>query len=134
MTSKITYVGNLRTSSEHIQSGTTILTDAPTDNQGQGDAFSPTDLVANALGACIITIMAIKARDLNVVIDHSTAEVTKKMGVEPRRIAEIGIIIKMVGTFDQKTKLILERTAMTCPVHMSLHPSVIQEVIFEWPQ
>lgn len=134
MTSKITYVGNLRTSSEHIQSGTTILTDAPTDNQGQGAAFSPTDLVANALGACIITIMAIKARDLNVVIDHSTAEVTKIMSVEPRRISKIGIIIKMVGTFDQKTKLILERTAMTCPVHMSLHPSVIQEVIFEWPQ
>lgn len=134
MTSKITYVGNLRTSSEHIQSGTTILTDAPTDNQGQGDAFSPTDLVANALGACIITIMAIKARDLNVVIDHSTAEVTKIMSVEPRRISKIGIIIKMVGIFDQKTKLILERTAMTCPVHMSLHPSIIQEVIFEWPQ
>ena len=134
MTSKITYVGNLRTSSEHIQSGTTILTDAPTDNQGQGDAFSPTDLVANALGACIITIMAIKARDLNVVIDHSTAEVTKIMSVEPRRISKIGIIIKMVGIFDQKTKLILERTAMTCPVHMSLHPSIIQEVIFDWPQ
>ena len=134
MTLKITYVGNLRTSSEHIQSGTTILTDAPTDNQGQGAAFSPTDLVANALGACIITIMAIKARDLNVVIDQSTAEVTKIMGVEPRRISKIGIIIKMVGIFDQKTKLILERTAMTCPVHMSLHPSIIQEVIFDWPQ
>lgn len=132
MTSKITYVGNLRTSSEHLQSGTIILTDAPTDNQGQGASFSPTDLVANALGACIITIMAIKARDLNVIIDNSTAEITKIMGVEPRRIAKIGVLIKMVGTFDQKTKLILERTAMTCPVHMSLHPGVEQEVIFEW--
>ena len=132
MTSKVTYLGNLRTSSEHIQSGVTILTDAPVDNQGQGAAFSPTDLVANALGACIITIMAIKARDMNVSIEGSTAAVTKTMLVEPRRIAKIEIFISMVGSFDQKTKTILERTAMTCPVHMSLHPDLEQEVTFNW--
>lgn len=132
MTSKITYLGNLRTSSEHIQSGTTILTDAPLDNHGKGEAFSPTDLVANALGSCIMTIMAIKARDMNVIMDGSTAAVTKTMQVEPRRIAKIEVIINMVGDFDQKTKLILERTAMTCPVHMSLHADVKQEVVFNW--
>ena len=132
MTSKITYLGNLRTTSEHIQSGTKILTDAPIDNHGKGEAFSPTDLVANALGACIITIMAIKAQDMNVIIEGSTAEVTKTMNAEPRRIAKIEVVINMVGNFDQKTKVILERTAMTCPVHMSLHPDMEQEVTFNW--
>ena len=132
MTSKITYLGDLRTSSEHLQSGTKITTDAPLDNHGKGEAFSPTDLVANALGACIITIMAIKAKDMNIKIEGSTAEVTKTMQVEPRRIAKIEVNLTMVGTFDDKTKLILERTAMTCPVHMSLHPDLEQEVSFNW--
>lgn len=132
MTSKITYLGNLRTTSTHIQSGTEILTDAPVDNQGQGAAFSPTDLVANALGACVMTIMAIKARDMNVDMVGTTAAVTKTMQAEPRRIAKIEVTLTMVGSFDQKTKLILERTAMTCPVHMSLHPDVEQQVIFNW--
>lgn len=132
MTSKVTYLGNLRTSSQHIQSGTKILTDAPLDNHGKGEAFSPTDLVANALGACIITIMAIKAKDMNVAIEGSTAEVTKTMQAEPRRIAKIEVNISMKGNFDEKTKLILERTAMTCPVHMSLHPELEQEVTFNW--
>ena len=132
MTSKITYLGNLRTTSEHIQSGTKILTDAPTDNNGKGEAFSPTDLVANALGACIITIMAIKAKDMNVIIDGCTAEITKTMNAAPRRIAKIEVLINMVGNFDQKIKVILERTAMTCPVHMSLHPDIEQEVTFNW--
>ena len=132
MTSKITYLGNLRTTSEHIQSGTKILTDAPLDNQGKGASFSPTDLVANALGACIMTIMAIKARDMNVIMEGSTAEVTKTMLANPRRISKIRIIVNMTGIFDQKTKRILERTAMTCPVHMSLHPDLEQEVIFNW--
>ena len=132
MTSKVTYLGNLRTSSEHIQSGTKILTDAPTDNHGKGEAFSPTDLVANALATCIMTIMAIKASEMNIIMEGSTAEVTKTMLALPRRIAKIEVIINMVGSFDQKTKLILERTAMTCPVHMSLHPDLEQEVTFNW--
>ena len=89
MTSKITYLGDLRTSSEHINSGSKIITDAPLDNHGKGEAFSPTDLVANALGCCIITIMAIKAKDMNVNLVGSTAEVTKTMQAEPRRIAKI---------------------------------------------
>ena len=132
MTSKITYLGDLRTESEHIQSGVKILTDVPVDNHGQGAAFSPTDLVANALGACIMTIMAIKARDMDVIMTGSTAAVTKTMQAEPRRIAKIEVVLSMVGQFDQKTKLILERTAMTCPVHMSLHPDLVQEVVFNW--
>ena len=132
MTSKVTYVGDLRTSSEHIRSKTTILTDAPIDNHGKGEAFSPTDLVANALGACIITIMSIKAKDMNVEMKGSTAEVTKSMQENPRRIAKIEVNINMIGNFDDKTKLILERTAMTCPVHMSLHPELEQEVTFNW--
>ncbi len=132
MTSKVTYLGDLRTSSEHINSGSKIITDAPLDNHGKGEAFSPTDLVANALGCCIITIMAIKAKDMNINLVGSTAEVTKTMLAEPRRIAKIEVNIKMVGTFDDKTKIILERTAMTCPVHMSLHPDLEQEVTFNW--
>ena len=132
MTSKVTYLGDLRTSSEHINSGSKIITDAPLDNHGKGEAFSPTDLVANALGSCIITIMAIKAKDMNINLVGSTAEVTKTMLAEPRRIAKIEVNIKMVGTFDDKTKIILERTAMTCPVHMSLHPDLEQEVTFNW--
>ncbi|WP_395053248.1 OsmC family protein, partial [Flavobacterium sp.] len=86
MTSKIIYLGHLRTSSVHVQSGTEILSDAPVDNHGKGEAFSPTDLVANALGSCILTIMGIKAQDLNVDISGTTAEVTKIMQTEPRRI------------------------------------------------
>lgn len=132
MTSKITYLGDLRTSSEHINSGSKIITDAPLDNHGKGEAFSPTDLVANALGCCIITVMAIKAKDMNVNLVGSTAEITKTMQAEPRRIAKIEVTINMVGSFDEKTKIILERTAMTCPVHMSLHPDLEQEVTFNW--
>ncbi len=132
MTSKVTYLGDLRTSSEHLNSGNKIITDAPLDNHGKGEAFSPTDLVANALGCCIITIMAIKAKDMNVNLVGSTAEVTKTMLAEPRRIAKIEVNINMVGSFDDKTKIILERTAMSCPVHMSLHPDLEQEVTFNW--
>lgn len=132
MTSRVTYLGDLRTSSEHINSGSKITTDAPLDNRGKGEAFSPTDLVANALGACIITIMAIKARDMEVHFEGSTAEVTKTMQTDPRRISKLEVVINMVGKFDEKTKIILERTAMTCPVHMSLHPDIEQEVTFNW--
>lgn len=134
MTSKVTYLGDLRTSSEHINSGNKIITDAPLDNHGKGEAFSPTDLVANALGCCIITIMSIKAKDMNVNLVGSTAEVIKTMQAEPRRIAKIEVNINMIGTFDEKTKIILERTAMTCPVHMSLHPDLEQEVTFNWEE
>ena len=132
MTSKITYLGHLRTSSVHLQSGTEILSDAPVDNHGKGEAFSPTDLVANALGSCILTIMGIKAQDLNVDISGTTAEVTKSMQAEPRRIAKIEINITFDKPQEEKTKKILEKAAMTCPVFNSLHPDLEKDIHFNW--
>jgi len=132
MTSKVTYKGELRTSSIHIQSGTAILSDAPKDNHGKGEAFSPTDLVANSLATCMISIMGIKSKDLNVDLSGSTAEVTKIMQVEPRKIAKIVVVFNMTIAPDDKTKIILERAAMTCPVLLSLHPDIEKEITFNW--
>lgn len=133
MTSKITYLGELRTSSIHLQSGTEILSDAPTDNRGRGEAFSPTDTVANALGSCMISIMGIKALDMGLDMTGSTVEVTKVMQAEPRKIAKIGIVINMTLQADEKTRTIMERVAMTCPVSLSLHPDIEQDVVINWP-
>jgi uncharacterized OsmC-like protein len=131
-TSKVTYLGDLRTSSIHLQSGTEIISDAPIDNNGKGEAFSPTDTVANGLATCMLTVMGIKARDLEVDFSGSTAEVTKIMGTEPRRITEIQVTFNMNLVADDKTKTILERTAMTCPVFYSLHPDIKKEIDFNW--
>ena len=131
-TSKVTYLGDLRTSSIHLQSGTEIITDAPIDNNGKGEAFSPTDMVANSLATCMLTVMGIKARDLEVDFSGSTAEVAKVMAAEPRRISEIHITFHMNLEADDKTKTILERTGMTCPVHFSLHPDIKKEIVFNW--
>ena len=132
MTSIVTYLGDLRTSSIHLQSGTEILSDAPLDNKGKGEAFSPTDTVANALASCMMTIMGIKAGEMNVDLQGSTAAVTKIMNAEPRRIGAIEIYFDMVGTTDQKNKTILERSAMTCPVFLSLHPEIEKRITFDW--
>jgi uncharacterized OsmC-like protein len=132
MTSKVTYIGDLRTTSVHLQSGTEILSDAPKDNHGKGEAFSPTDLVANSLATCMISIMGIKSKDLNVDLEGSTVEVTKIMQAEPRKIAKIITVLKMNCEADDKTKTILERAAMTCPVLLSLHPEIEKEVTFNW--
>lgn len=132
MTSKITYLGDLRTTSTHLQSGTEILSDAPTDNNGKGEAFSPTDLVANAAGSCMMTIMAIKARDMNVDLIGTTLEVTKIMQAEPRKIGRIIIVMNIPITVDEKTKTILERTAMNCPVLLSLNPDIEKEITINW--
>jgi len=131
-TSKVTYLGDLRTSSEHLQSGSINISDAPIDNNGKGEAFSPTDTVANGLASCMFTVMGIKARDLGVDFSGSTAEVTKIMGTEPRRITEIHVTFTMELEADEKTKTILERTAMTCPVYYSLHPDIKKEIVFHW--
>ncbi|WP_442786949.1 OsmC family protein [Flavobacterium suncheonense] len=131
-TSKVTYLGDLRTSSVHLQSGNTIITDAPTDNHGKGEAFSPTDSVANALATCMLTVMGIKARDLEVDFTGSTAEVTKIMGTDPRRIVEIHVNFEMNLKTDEKNRTILERTALTCPVYFSLHPDIKKEITFNW--
>jgi uncharacterized OsmC-like protein len=131
-TSKVTYLGELRTSSIHLQSGSEIISDAPVDNNGKGEAFSPTDTVANGLASCMFTVMGIKANDLGVDFSGSTAEVTKVMAAEPRRISEIHITFHMNLVADDKTKTILERTGMTCPVHYSLHPDIKKEIVFNW--
>lgn len=132
MTSKITYLGDLRTSSVHIQSGTEIITDAPIDNHGRGEAFSPTDLVANALGSCIMTIMAIKAQDLDVDLTNTTIDVTKIMQSDPRRISKIVIIMNMSVATTSKNQTILERVAKNCPVLLSLNPLIEKEITFNW--
>jgi uncharacterized OsmC-like protein len=132
MTSKVTYLGDLRTKSIHVQSGSEIISDAPLDNNGKGEAFSPTDTVANALASCMMTIMGIKARDLNVDFIGSTAEVTKIMNAEPRRIGAIEIVFDMQGVADEKNKTILERAAMTCPVFLSLSSEIEKKITFNW--
>lgn len=131
-TSRIIYRGDLRTESTHLQSGTVILTDAPTDNHGRGEAFSPTDMVANSLATCMFSIMGIKANSLNVNLVDSVAEVTKVMQAEPRKIAEIIVIFEMKGVNDEKTRTILERVAMTCPVFLSLNPDIVKTITFNW--
>jgi uncharacterized OsmC-like protein len=131
-TSNITCVGDLRTVCIHLQSGTQILTDAPTDNHGKGEAFSPTDLVAAALGSCMVSIMGIKSKDLDVDLKDSTVSVTKIMQSEPRKIAKIEVILNMSIETSEKNKTILERAAMTCPVLFSLHPDIEKDVVFNW--
>ena len=134
MTSQIIYKGDLRTSATHIQSGTVIETDAPTDNQGKGERFSPTDLVAVALGTCMITTMGIKARTMDIQLDGTRVEITKVMVSDPRRIGKIvaHLFFPSGLNLDDKTKEILERTARTCPVERTLHPDVELDMQFNW--
>lgn len=131
-TSKVTYLGELRTVCIHLQSGTEILTDAPTDNHGKGEAFSPTDLVATALGSCMVSIMAIKSKDLEVDLKDSTLSVTKIMQAEPRKISKIIVELNMAISTSDKNKIVLERSALTCPVLLSLNPDIEKEIVFNW--
>ncbi len=134
MTSQIIYTGNLRTQATHIQSSTTIETDAPTDNQGKGERFSPTDLVATALATCMLTTMGIKANSMGIVLDGTTADVTKIMASDPRRIGKMIVHISFPKTLqtDEKQRTILENTARTCPVERTLHPDVELDFQFNW--
>ena len=133
MTSNIIYQGNLRTRMTHLHSGNQVITDAPLDNQGLAQAFSPTDLVATALGSCMMTIMGIKARDMKLELTGTELEVTKVMASNPRRISEVHITIKFPpNTFSEKDKTILENSARTCPVAHSLHPDIKQDITFNW--
>lgn len=131
-TSIVVYQGDLRTSSTHLQSGSIILTDAPTDNHGRGEAFSPTDMVANSLATCMFSIMGIKAQSMNIILNGSIAEVTKIMQADPRKIGEIIVRFTMKAIIDEKSKTILERAAMTCPVFLSLHPDIKKTITFNW--
>jgi len=134
MTSKITYKGNLRTEAVHLQSGTQIETDAPTDNNGKGERFSPTDLVATALGSCMLTIMGIAGNTHQINIEGTEVEITKIMTPPPRKIGEIIVKLKMKGqdSFSDKEKAILENSALTCPVFLSLNEDVKKTVEFVW--
>ncbi|MFN4007034.1 MAG: OsmC family protein [Chitinophagaceae bacterium] len=135
MTSEIIYKGLLRTEATHIQSGSTIETDAPTDNQGKGERFSPTDLVATALGSCMLTIMGIKARDMGVDLEGTQVSITKHMGTEPRRIIGIDVAFTVNENIiaDAKQRVILERAAETCPVAKSIHPDIEVRIQWHWP-
>ena len=126
----IVYQNNLRTEAEHIASGEKIITDAPVDNNGKGEAFSPTDLVATALGSCMITIMAISANKYGIDMSGTNASVKKIMGSDPRRISEISIDINMNKNIEEKDRKRLERSAVTCPVHRSLHPDLEKKIRF----
>ena len=133
MISKVTYKGSLRTEAIHVQSGNTIITDAPIDNRGKGEAFSPTDLVATALASCMLTIMGIVANRNHLKINGTTAEIEKIMGANPRRINEIKINIRFNENFDKKTKRKLENAALTCPVSNSLNENLNESIKFIYP-
>jgi len=128
-TAKTIYTGELRTEAMHMRSGTVITTDAPPDNKGKGEYFSPTDLVATALGSCIFTIMGIAAREHGFSIDGSTCSITKIMAENPRRIGEIKIDFDFTAReYSDKQKKILEYCVKTCPVSLSLKDSLFQNV------
>ena len=131
-TSELEYVGKLRTSAIHIKSSQKLFTDAPVDNHGKGEGFSPTDLLATSLAACMLTVMGIAADTHNIKYEQVHAEVTKVMESNPRRVSEIIVHIKLSGDFSQREKSILENTAKNCPVAKSLNPELIQTLKFEY--
>lgn len=134
MTASIIYKGELRTKSVHQKSFETFITDAPIDNNGKGEAFSPTDMIATNLATCMLTIMGIKARNNQIKIDGTKAFVTKVMESKPRRISEIHIDITIPASYniEEKHKTILEKAALNCPVFHSIHPDIITSTNFNW--
>ena len=135
MTSQVIYLGELRTTAKHEQSGSSIETDAPIDNHGKGERFSPTDLVATALASCMLTIMGIAAKTHNIDITNTQCSVEKIMETAPRRIGKINIEVHFPKNtvYSEKEKMILEKAALTCPVMESLHPDCIKNIQFLWP-
>ncbi len=136
MTSQVVYKGNLRTEATHLQSGSLIETDAPTDNNGKGERFSPTDIVATALGSCMLTIMGIKAETMNIDLTGTKLDIQKIMAANPRRISGVQIVFRFPDTLtlSEKEQIILKNAAHTCPVAKSLHPDLKVEVTFGWKE
>jgi len=136
MTSKVIYQGDLRTALTHLRSGSKVETDAPTDNHGKGERFSPTDLVATALASCMMTLMGIAGNQHDINITGTTCDVEKIMASNPRKIGTIRVqmTVKGAGSYSDKEKKILERAALTCPVYLSLHPDIEKDVHFHWPK
>ncbi len=133
MTAEIIYEGQLRTRATHLQSGNTLITDAPTDNHGRGEAFSPTDMVAAALGACMMTIMGIVADRHGINLVGTLVRVKKIMQANPRKIAAIEVYFSMPAQIsDPKDRQLLENAARTCPVALSLHSDIRQDVVFDY--
>jgi uncharacterized OsmC-like protein len=133
-TIKTLYTGNLRTEATHVASGNTIITDAPTDNNGKGEAFSPTDLTCASLGSCMMTIMGIAAEREGIKLEGTRMEITKIMGANPRRISKVKVDVVLTSqeALSEVQKEKLQRAAITCPVALSLHPDIEQEVNFSW--
>lgn len=132
-TAKIIYRGNLRTECTHLRSRNMLITDAPPDNQGKGEAFSPADLLATALGGCMLTIIGIAANTHNFNIDGTEVSITKLMADNPRRVKEVVVEFEFpANNFSAKEKVIIEKAARTCPVALSLHPDVVQTVRFNY--
>ena len=134
MTSTVIYKGALRTEMKHLLSGSIIENDAPVDNHGKGERFRPTDMVATALGSCLLTTMGIKADSIGIDLTGTTVEITKIMKAEPRRIGGIKANVTFAQglNVDEKQKELLERTARTCPVERSLHPDMELDFQFIW--
>jgi putative redox protein len=133
ITIKSSYLGNLRTKDIHLKSGETIITDAPTDNNGKGEAFSPTDLTSASLCSCMMTIMGIKANKMNVILEGLEADVTKFMADNPRKISKIQIDFRMEYTDASAEQLeFLKKSALSCPVALSLHPEIEQKITFQF--
>lgn len=133
MTSEVIYNGDLRTTCTHLKSGSHFETDAPVDNNGKGERFSPTDLLATSLATCMVTVMGIKARTMNFDLNDIRVEVLKKMAAEPRRVSGIDLKFRIpenLASIDEKTIVILKNTGNTCPVAKSLHPDI--EVTVDW--
>jgi len=132
-TIETTYLGELRTEATHVFSGNKIITDAPLDNKGKAEAFSPTDLLATSLGSCMLTVMGIAGREHEINIDGTTCSITKIMAADPRRVTEVQITFNFpANDYSEKQRLILERTAINCPVAKSLHPDLKQTVVFNF--
>lgn len=127
------YLGELRTRARHIRSGEILTTDAPPDNQGKGEFFSPTDLLATALGSCMLTVVGIAARSHGYNIDGAEVSITKIMDSNPRRVGEIRIEVNLPpNNYSTREKQLIEKTARTCPVALSLHPDLKQEIVFNY--
>lgn len=129
---RVRYEGGLRCQATHAPSGTTLATDAPVDNQGRGESFSPTDLVATALGTCILTTMGIVARRHGIEMKDASVRVEKHMENMPRRIARLPVELSVPGVFTPEQKQLLENAAHGCPVHKSLHPDIDARITFRW--
>lgn len=134
MTATVIYKGDLRCECRHLQSGTIIETDAPTDNRGKGERFSPTDSLCVALGTCMITTMGIKAADMQIELRNTRLDITKHMLSDPRRVGKIEIVLHMPEnlSLEDKDKMILQRTGDNCPVMKSLHPDVEVVAEYKW--